>query len=106
VLEHGAAAWTHPSGDQIVDASHHTTALQAFRKAGTQAIISENWLLAAPLERPGSRPSSMVLDDGSRTPDELAAACAVVAPHRTCRLGLHGSALVRPGWSCILGCFV
>ena len=59
-----------------------TTALQTFREAHTEAIVSENWLLAAALDAAWQQAISEVPDDGSRTPDELAEARAVVAMHR------------------------
>jgi hypothetical protein len=73
---------TQPSTPDDEPTAHHTTALQAFREAHTEAIISENWLLAAGLEAAWKQAVAEVPDDGTRTPDELAEARAAVALHR------------------------
>ena len=59
-----------------------TTALQTFREAHTEAIVSENWLLAAALDKAWQQAVDEIPDDGTRTADELAEARAVVALHR------------------------
>ena len=64
------------------ESSHHTTALQAFREAHTEAIVSENWLLAAALDQAWQQAVDEIPDDGTRTAGELAEARAVVALHR------------------------
>jgi hypothetical protein len=61
---------------------HHTTALQTFREARTEAVLSEDWLLVAGLDKSWDHAVDEVPDDGTRTADELAEARAVVALHR------------------------
>jgi hypothetical protein len=44
--------------------------------------VSEDWLLAAALDRAWQQAVDEIPDDGTRTADELAEARAVVALHR------------------------
>jgi hypothetical protein len=66
----------------VPEPTQPTTALQTFREAHTEAIVSENWLLAAGLEADWQQAVNEVPDDGTRTSHELAEARAVVALHR------------------------
>jgi hypothetical protein len=73
---------TQPPTPDDETTARHTTALQTWREAHTEAVLSENWLLAAGLEAAWVQAVNEVPDDGSRTPDELAEARAVRALHR------------------------